>query len=63
MNHITVGGVEVAAAGVGLVTGFLYGGLRLPIPAPNVLGGVLAIWGTFIGLCAVQLTQGQLTFF
>lgn len=63
MNHITIGGVEVAAAGVGLVTGLLYGGLRLPIPAPNVLGGVFAIWGTFIGLCAVQLVQGQLTFF
>lgn len=63
MNHITIGVVEIAAAGVGLVTGLLYGALRLPIPAPNVLGGVLAVWGTFIGMSAIQLLQGQLTFF
>jgi XapX domain-containing protein len=63
MNHVTLGGVELAASGVGLFTGMLYGALKLPIPAPNVLGGIFAIWGTFIGLVIVQAIQGQVTFF
>lgn len=62
MNHITIGIVELAASGVGLFTGLLYGALRLPIPAPNVLGGIFAVWGTFIGLVATQMIQGQVTF-
>ena len=46
--------IEFQASLVGLVTGILYSWLRLPIPAPNVLGGILAIWGTYIGLVIVQ---------
>ncbi|TAM88086.1 MAG: XapX domain-containing protein [Candidimonas sp.] len=63
MDHIVIGATEISASIVGLVTGLLYGGLRLPIPAPNVLGGILAIWGTFIGLVIVQVFRGQVTFF
>lgn len=63
MNHIMIGYTEIAASLVGLVTGLLYGFLRLPIPAPNVLGGILAIWGTFIGLVIVQAFKGQVIFF
>lgn len=63
MNHITIGSVELMASLVGIVTGLIYGTLRLPIPAPNVLGGILAIWGTFIGLVFVQAIRGEVTFF
>lgn len=63
MNHITLGSVELAASMVGLVTGIIYGYLRLPIPAPNVLGGILAIWGTFAGLVIIQTIRGEVTFF
>ncbi len=63
MDHIVMGATEISASIVGLVTGLLYGGLRLPIPAPNVLGGILAIWGTFIGLVIVQVFRGQVIFF
>jgi XapX domain-containing protein len=62
MMNITLGAVELQAAIVGLVTGLLYTAVRAPIPAPNVLGGILAIIGTFIGLVAVAAMRGQLTF-
>lgn len=54
MSQLGIGAVEIQASIVGLITGILYTWLRLPIPAPNVLGGILAIWGTFIGLVIVQ---------
>jgi len=60
--NIALGAVELQAAIVGLVTGLLYTAVRAPIPAPNVLGGILAIIGTFIGLVAVAAMRGQLTF-
>jgi XapX domain-containing protein len=62
MMNISFGAVEIQAAIVGLVTGLLYTAVRAPIPAPNVLGGILAIIGTFIGLVAVAAMRGQLTF-
>lgn len=62
MVNITIGAVEIQAALVGLVTGLLYTGVRAPIPAPNVLGGILAIIGTFVGFAAVAAARGQLTF-
>ncbi|MGE0846598.1 MAG: DUF1427 family protein [Flavobacteriaceae bacterium] len=62
MLNITIGAVELQAAAVGLVTGLLYTGVRAPIPAPNVLGGIFAIIGTFVGLAAVAAVRGQLTF-
>lgn len=63
MDHIGIGVTELAAAGVGLFTGLLYSILRAPIPAPNVLGGILAIWGTFAGLVIVQLFEHHVVFF
>ena len=61
--EIGIGETEILAALVGLVTGLLYTGLRAPIPAPNVLGGILAIIGTYAGLVIVGLLRGQVTFF
>ena len=62
MLNITIGAVEIQAALVGLVTGLLYTAVRAPIPAPNVLGGNLAIIGTFVGFAIVAAIRGQLTF-
>lgn len=45
---------DIEASIVGLVTGLIYTAVRAPIPAPNVLGGILAIWGTFAGLLITQ---------
>jgi XapX domain-containing protein len=44
------------------VTGLIYTAVRAPIPAPSVLGGILAIIGAFIGFAAVVAARGQLTF-
>ncbi len=61
--EIGIGGTEILASIVGLVTGLLYTALRAPIPAPNVLGGIFAIVGTFLGLVIVGLMRGEVTFF
>ncbi|MCB1884238.1 MAG: DUF1427 family protein [Geminicoccaceae bacterium] len=61
MVEIGFGSVELQVALVGLVTGLIYTTARAPIPAPNVLGGILAIIGTFIGFIAVSALRGQLT--
>jgi XapX domain-containing protein len=60
--EIGIGHTELLASLVGLVTGLLYTGLRAPIPAPNVLGGIFAIIGTFLGLVLVMALRGDLTF-
>ncbi|VVE15350.1 XapX domain-containing protein [Pandoraea morbifera] len=60
MVEITLGATELQAAAVGLVTGVLYTSVRAPIPAPNVLGGIFAIVGTFIGFVFVAAMRGQL---
>lgn len=62
MVEIGFGSTELLASGVGLVTGLLYTSVRAPIPAPNVLGGIFAIVGTFIGYLAVAAMRGQLVF-
>jgi len=62
MQYIYVGRTEILALGVGLVTGFIYSLLDLPIPAPNVLGGILAIIFTYIGLIIVQLLRKEAAF-
>lgn len=58
--YVYVGRTEIKALIVGLVTGALYGILKLPIPAPNVLGGNLAILFTFIGLVIIGLLRHEL---
>ncbi len=62
MEYLYVGRNELVALIVGLVTGFLYSLLNLPIPAPNVLGGILAIIFTFAGYVIVKLIRKQITF-
>lgn len=62
MIELGFGTTEMLASGVGLVTGLLYTAVRAPIPAPNVLGGIMAILGTFIGFVFVAALRGQLTF-
>lgn len=62
MVEIGFGSTELQAAMVGLVTGLIYTTVRAPIPAPNVLGGIFAILGTFIGFIAVAAIRGQLHF-
>jgi XapX domain-containing protein len=62
MEYIYLGRNELVALVVGLVTGAIYSFLNLPIPAPNVLGGILAIIFTFIGYAIVRKFRGQITF-
>ena len=62
-RHIAIGETELVASLVGLATGLLYTALRSPIPAPNVLGGIFAIIGTFAGLVIVGVVRGDVTFF
>jgi len=62
MVEIAFGNTELLAAGVGLVTGIVYTAVRAPIPAPNVLGGIFAIFGTFAGFVLVAAMRGQLSF-
>lgn len=61
VNYIYIGKTEIKALIVGLITGALYGALNLPIPAPNVLGGNLAILFTFVGLVIVGLIRHEVT--
>lgn len=61
-EHVYIGRTEVVATIVGLVTGALYSWLNLPIPAPNVFGGILAIIFTFIGYVIIQKARGALAF-
>lgn len=39
----------------GSIVGFLFAFLRLPIPAPPVLSGVMGIVGVFLGYKAFQM--------
>ncbi|WP_108022261.1 XapX domain-containing protein [Melghirimyces profundicolus] len=41
--------VYLLSALTGLIVGFLFALLRLPIPAPNALPGVLGIIGIYLG--------------
>jgi XapX domain-containing protein len=62
-QHIGIGETELLASLVGLVTGLLYTGVRAPVPAPPVLGGIFAIIGTWVGFVIVGLLRDQVTFF
>lgn len=62
MEYVYIGRNELVAFVVGLVTGFIYSLLNLPIPAPPVLGGILAIIFTFIGYLIVQKYRNLITF-
>ena len=60
MEYIYLGRNEWVALAVGLITGALYSWLSLPIPAPNVFGGILAIIFTFIGYVIIQKAKDKL---
>ncbi|MCB1884239.1 MAG: DUF1427 family protein [Geminicoccaceae bacterium] len=62
MHYVYIGRNEVVALIVGLITGSIYTWLSLPIPAPNVLGGILAIIFTYIGYLIVQKIRGAVRF-
>lgn len=62
MQYVYIGKTEIKALIVGLVTGIIYGSLNLPIPAPNVLGGNLAILFTFVGMLIVGLLRREIKF-
>lgn len=62
MEYVYVGRSELVALVVGLITGALYSWLELPIPAPNVFGGILAIIFTYIGYLIVQKYRGVVAF-
>lgn len=40
---------EAEALAVGIVVGFIFARLRLPIPAPPALAGILGIVGIYLG--------------
>lgn len=60
MQYIYVGSTEIKALVVGLTTGIIYGALDLPIPAPAVLGGNIAILFTFVGLVIVGMLRREI---
>ncbi len=62
MQYVYVGRNELVALIVGLVTGTLYSWLDLPIPAPNVLGGIFAIIFTCLGYLIVNAWRRSVTF-
>lgn len=37
------------STGTGIAVGFLFAALKLPVPAPPVLAGVMGIVGIFLG--------------
>ncbi|AGW94984.1 MULTISPECIES: XapX domain-containing protein [Cupriavidus] len=62
MQYVYIGRNEIVALVVGLVTGTLYAWLGLPIPAPNVMGGIFAILFTYIGYLIVHAWRRSITF-
>jgi XapX domain-containing protein len=62
MQYVYVGRNEWVALIVGLVTGTLYSWLNLPIPAPNVTGGICAILFTYLGYLIVQALRRTIAF-
>ncbi|MCY1206398.1 XapX domain protein [compost metagenome] len=62
MQYVYVGRNEWVALIVGLVTGTLYSWLDLPIPAPNVTGGICAILFTYLGYLIVQALRKTIAF-
>lgn len=61
-EHVYVGRNEIVALVVGLITGGLYTWLSLPIPAPPVLGGIMAIIFTYVGYLIVQVARKAVVF-
>lgn len=45
----------------GLIVGFIFAILRLPIPAPPVLSGIMGIIGIFLGYKAFEMLMPLIT--
>lgn len=60
VEAFTLGMDAVQAFIVGLVIGVVFTWFDLPIPVPSVLGGILAIWGVFIGWVITGALAGAL---
>ncbi|MBI4055674.1 MAG: DUF1427 family protein [Elusimicrobia bacterium] len=43
----------------GLMVGVLFGWIRLPIPAPHALSGVIGIFGIYLGYCLIHYLLGR----
>jgi len=41
--------VAITSLGTGIVVGLVFSALKLPLPAPPVLAGILGIVGIFLG--------------
>ena len=46
---------NLLAVGTGFVVGVVFAAVRLPIPAPRVLPGIVGIFGIWIGYVVVTL--------
>ncbi|WP_188876269.1 XapX domain-containing protein [Halarchaeum nitratireducens] len=46
----------LAALVVGIATGFVFAGLRVPLPAPPSLPGIVGIVGIYVGYRIVEAT-------
>ena len=46
----------LAALVVGIVTGLVFAGLRVPLPAPPSLPGIVGIVGIYVGYRVVEVT-------
>ncbi len=44
----------IKALGTGIIVGVVFTLLKLPIPAPPVLSGIMGIFGIFLGYLLVQ---------
>jgi XapX domain-containing protein len=45
---------SVLSLGTGLITGLVFAAVKLPVPAPNTIVGVLGILGLTLGYMAYQ---------
>lgn len=67
MKKIESGGTlsKVKVIVISLITGFIVGAifklLKLPIPAPNALAGIMGIFGIFLGAVFVEQILKLLT--
>jgi len=49
---------SAASLGTGLIVGFLFAWLRLPVPAPNAIPAVMGILGITLGYLAYRYFLG-----
>jgi len=50
---------QALSVGAGLMVGVLFSWLRLPLPAPHTLTGILGAFGVFLGSVLYRLLMRQ----